>query len=297
MVGAMAATHLEITVELVSGAHAHDLWPRPGRILVAARRTTFHQLADAIDDAFARWDRSHLHMFTLDDGTEISPLSWWDGEEPDGMLDGDKATLFPLRPGEQFAYVFDLGDEWAHLCTVGERRVDPLVSLGIVPDKPLPCWGWGTIPDQYGRRWIGDDGESDPPPDPHGTDLPPILYEWGRKPTRRADTEPPELQVKAVQRFCEQRVPDRARHQVRVEHHVEGNTVTIVERRAPWRPDIGPEWTSVPIAQLRYTAGMWTVYWADRDGRWLRIDDLPHAENVDPLLAAIDANHGALFWG
>jgi hypothetical protein len=133
----MTATHLAITVELVSGAHVDELWPRPGRILVAARRTTFRQLADAIDDAFARWDRAHLHTFTLADGTEISPLSWWDGEPPDQMLDGDQITLSRLGLGEQFAYVFDLGDHWAHLCTVADGRVDPIETLGIVPDKPM----------------------------------------------------------------------------------------------------------------------------------------------------------------
>lgn len=31
------------------------------------------------------------------------------------MLDGDKTTLARLRAGEQFAYVFDLGDNWQHL--------------------------------------------------------------------------------------------------------------------------------------------------------------------------------------
>jgi hypothetical protein len=40
----------------------------------------------------------------------------------------------------------------------------------------------------------------------------------------------------------------------------------IVERRAPWREDFGPEWTSFPIARLRYTAAnkSWTLYWRDR---------------------------------
>jgi hypothetical protein len=180
----VTATHLAITVELVGGAHAQDLWPRPGRVLVAARGTTFHRLATAIDDSFARWDRSHLHMFTLADGVDISPLAWWDGDEPDGMLDGDKVTLSRLKAGEQFGYVFDLGDNWQHLCTVGERRVDPVETLGIVPDRPLPCWGWGDIPDQYGRRWASDDGESDPPENPNGTDLPSILPGWG-PPLRR----------------------------------------------------------------------------------------------------------------
>jgi hypothetical protein len=81
--------------------------------------------------------------------------------------------------------VFDLGDNWQHLCTIGDQRVDPVKTLGIVPDKPLPCLGWGDIPDQYGRRWASDDGESDLPGNPHGADLPPILPEWGPPAPRR----------------------------------------------------------------------------------------------------------------
>lgn len=50
-----------------------------------------------------------------------------------------------------------------HWCTVTATG-DPEELLGVVPDAPLPCWGWGSIPDQYGRRWRGDDGESAPPP-------------------------------------------------------------------------------------------------------------------------------------
>ena len=55
----MARTWLSIRVDLVEG-HGEEFWPRPGRIFAAARSHTFKQLADAIDDAFARWDRSHL---------------------------------------------------------------------------------------------------------------------------------------------------------------------------------------------------------------------------------------------
>jgi hypothetical protein len=66
-------THLAITVKLVHGPHTGDLWPRPGRVLIASRSATFEHLAAAIDDAFARWDRSHLHEFTLTDGTVITP--------------------------------------------------------------------------------------------------------------------------------------------------------------------------------------------------------------------------------
>jgi len=52
-------------------------------------------------------------------------------------------------------------------------------TLGIVPDVPLPYFGWGDMPDQYGRRWDGDDGEGRLPRDPRGTDLPPLRPGWG----------------------------------------------------------------------------------------------------------------------
>jgi hypothetical protein len=124
----VARTHLAITVELVHGVHTGDLWPRPGRVLIAARTATFEQLGKAIDDAFARWDHNHLHEFTLADGTVIIPVRWWDGEEPERSLDDAKARLRRLRPGEQFAYTFDLGDNWQHLCTVAPERT----SLSLV---------------------------------------------------------------------------------------------------------------------------------------------------------------------
>ena len=67
----MGRTWLSIRVDLVEG-HGERYWPRPGRIFAAARTHSFGELADAIDDAFARWDRSHLQEFTL---TGQPPLS------------------------------------------------------------------------------------------------------------------------------------------------------------------------------------------------------------------------------
>jgi len=172
----MARTWLSVRVELVAG-RGEDYWPRPGRLFAVARSHTFEELATAIDDAFARWDRAHLHEFTLADGYRVgrpSPDDW----DPDHMLDIRRIGASRLSLGEQFVYTFDLGDDWQHLCTVGSERVDPLSVLGIVPYRPLPYWGWGDIPDQYGRRWDGDDGESEPPPNPNGADLPLLLGDW-----------------------------------------------------------------------------------------------------------------------
>jgi hypothetical protein len=173
----MARTWLSVRVDLVQG-HGETFWPRPGRIFAAARTHTFAQLAVAIDDAFARWDRAHLHEFDLADGTRLTtPYDGWEDLGP--VLDDRRTALSRLHLGERFVYVFDFGDDWTHLCTVGERRVDPLETFGVLSSRPLPYWGWGDIPDQYRRRWEDDDGESEFGDDPGLSDLPPLRPWWG----------------------------------------------------------------------------------------------------------------------
>jgi len=180
----MARTWLSVRVELVGGRGV-DLWPRPGRIFAAARSHTFAQLAHAIDVAFARWDLAHMHMFTLADNTEVTTRAHWDGDAPDGSLDSSTTKLGRLTPGDQFAYVFDFGDDWTHLCTIDKQKIDPLHTAGFTPTTPTAYWGWGNLPDQYDRARDGDDGETPQPKRPTRpmADLPPILPGWG--PTRR----------------------------------------------------------------------------------------------------------------
>ena len=84
-----------------------------------------------------------------------------------------------------------------------------------------------------------------------------------------------------------------------MELEVRGTSVTIVERRAPWRRDLGPEWSRFPIAQLRYdpTVARWSLFWRDWRQRWHRYDRVDPASHVDPLLAEIDADPTAIFRG
>jgi len=124
-------------------------------------------------------------MFTLADGKTVTALRHWGGDPPDDAVDSDTTKLSRLQAGDQFAYTFDLGDEWTHLCTVDPEKIDPLDVLGMTPAQPLAYWGWGDLPDQYGRRWHGDDGEAAAPRRPSRplADLPAILPWWG--PQRR----------------------------------------------------------------------------------------------------------------
>jgi hypothetical protein len=101
--------------------------------------------------------------------------------DDEGVLDETREKVSRLQSSQQFIYVFDLGDDWAHLCTVVETGIDPLDTLGVVPNAPLPYFGWGSIPDQYGRAWAKEDDEAAAPRDPELTDLPPLRPDWGPK--------------------------------------------------------------------------------------------------------------------
>ena len=161
----MAKTWLSVTVELLGGG-GQDLWPWPGRIFAVGPSHTFAQLAGAIDVAFARWDRAHLSMFTLADGRVVTDpeLGGELAASPEAPfaepLDiGTAKVARTVESGEVFQYTFDLGDDWTHCCVVADASIDPLEVLGVRPPLPAPFWGWGSIPDQYGRRWA-DDGRA-----------------------------------------------------------------------------------------------------------------------------------------
>ena len=80
---------------------------------------------------------------------------------------------------------------------------------------------------------------------------------------------------------------------------VDRHAVTLVERRAPWRPELGPEWTSSPVARLRWSVGRraWTLYWRDRNHRWHRYEYSSPTAEIAALLAEIDRDPTRIFWG
>lgn len=106
-----------------------------------------------------------------------------------------------------------------------------------------------------------------------------------------------EAAVAQVERYCDERVRAEARPEIRIEHTVRGNAITIVERRPPWSELVGPEWSTTKVAQLRYDAGLWTLYCSDSSDRWWLYDDADPVPEVGPLLAAIDEDVTGIFWG
>ncbi len=141
-----------------------------GRVLLAHADHTFADLAEAVDTAFGRWDLTPYHQFQVEGRILLSPgaasESDLDAEDSDEVILGEVG----LREGARFAYIFDLGEGWTHDCTVEEIGVDPFEVAGEEPEAPVAIFGWGTIPDQYGRSSEDED-------DSTGDDLDELPFE------------------------------------------------------------------------------------------------------------------------
>ena len=109
----------------------------------------------------------------------------------------------------------------------------------------------------------------------------------------------PDGAVERVQRWADDRVPEHIRDQIHIELEVTDRTITILECRPPWHPDMGDEWTRFPIARLRYTKTRdeWSLYWRDRNLEFHEYDLLDPSSNVHDLLAEIDSDPTSIFWG
>jgi hypothetical protein len=85
---------------------------------------------------------------------------------------------------------------------------------------------------------------------------------------------------------------------MRLEATVRGNSVTIADCRPQW-PDAPLEWIRGNIAQLRYqpSSRRWTLYWAGRNSRWHRYDDVDPTTDLDTLIAEIDSDPTCIFFG
>ena len=111
-------------------------------------------------------------------------------------------------------------------------------------------------------------------------------------------TPVPDVDLARARRWCAADVPERVRHEVRVECHVRGRTITLCETRVPW--DGVGDWTHLPFAQLRYrvAAKDWALYWADRNGRW---HEYSHGSRqfgtMEQLLAEVDDDPTCIFRG
>jgi hypothetical protein len=98
--------------------------------------------------------------------------------------------------------------------------------------------------------------------------------------------------------YCKRHSPPHVADKLRIAYEIRGNSVTIFEQRAPWRPDM-TEWTSMALAKGRYDlkTGKWTLYCADRNSRWYKYEGISPRKEIDAILTEIDRDPTGIFWG
>lgn len=113
-------------------------------------------------------------------------------------------------------------------------------------------------------------------------------------------SDPREAALAVVQVFCDSRIPQEHRGEIRLGCSRRGNSITLVERRPPWDPElVGNNWLSMKVAQLRYdtSSKLWSLFCLDRNGRRWPYDHVGPSPSVDPLLAEIAADPTGILWG
>lgn len=106
-----------------------------------------------------------------------------------------------------------------------------------------------------------------------------------------------QLIKKIVGGFCEQKVPDHQKNQVRVFYDIKGYTATIIQSR-PSFPG-SHLWTDYPIAKLKYdprTMG-WQLYRRNLPGDWQRYPGLKPTQHLQSLIDEIARDPIRVFWG
>ena len=102
-----------------------------------------------------------------------------------------------------------------------------------------------------------------------------------------------------VATYCATTVPSEHNDEIRIEHSIRGNTITIHERRPPWRDDIGPEWTSMRICSMEWhpATRLWSLYARDRNDRRLNYPNVNPVPSIKPLLVELDRDPTGILWG
>ncbi len=97
--------------------------------------------------------------------------------------------------------------------------------------------------------------------------------------------------------LIERRSPQGLRDKIRLSTRVLGNTMTLFEHHPAFdEPDA---WAELEVAQFRYdpTSQLWSLYCADRNGRWHRYTHTRPTRDFAALAREVDEDPTCIFWG
>ncbi len=109
----------------------------------------------------------------------------------------------------------------------------------------------------------------------------------------------PTADLEAIAAWCDALVPAEVRDQLWMEYDVTNRHVDVVEVRPDWIDPQNNPHMRMPVARLRYTAyaGLWSIYWVDRNEKFHLHETFRPTPNVHEVLAFLDNPDSDIFWG
>jgi hypothetical protein len=97
--------------------------------------------------------------------------------------------------------------------------------------------------------------------------------------------------------FCQEKIPDHLRSQIKVYYEVRGHDVKIIETRPHYIKS--DEWMETPIARLKYDPDTleWQLYWMRASMKWEKYAWLKPTKRLQSLVDEIAHDPHGAFWG
>jgi hypothetical protein len=102
---------------------------------------------------------------------------------------------------------------------------------------------------------------------------------------------------KLVGGFCQEKIPDHLRSQIKIFFEVRGYDAKIIETRPYYMRS--HEWTETPIARMKYDPDTveWQLYWMRASGKWERYAGIKPTKHLQLLVDEIVQDPHRMFWG
>ena len=102
---------------------------------------------------------------------------------------------------------------------------------------------------------------------------------------------------KIVGEYCDRKIPEHVRNQIKLFYKISGSDVKIIESRPHFIHK--SEWIESPIARLKYDADKrkWSLFWQRANGRWEKYPDFKPTNDLSKIIDEIDKDQWNVFWG
>jgi len=106
-----------------------------------------------------------------------------------------------------------------------------------------------------------------------------------------------QLAIMQMEKYCKNRIPEHAQHQVKSKYALEDNTITLMESRI--KCNDASVWVDIPIAKMKYEVKSmtWKLYCIMANAKWVAYDALEPQKDLQECIDEIELDPIYVFGG